>query len=169
MYGNRKKTKNLQIFINKREYLTLGSNFRWPLFQIHFGGKLLYCLQGTDARVGTTPPGRLSSPPGTEGHKPARRTGRPAGLLAVTAFPLMCGGFAAKANGAESVRKSVPGLSGYSLAAKGGNECCWSGCLWRSAAETQTDRRASTAFLIGSYMGTAAGIADHRPGSSASA
>ena len=52
---------------------------------------------------------------------------------------------------------------------KGGNRGCWSGCLGRSAAENQTDRRASTASYIGLGTGTAAGTGHHRPGSSASA
>ena len=41
----------------------------------------------------------------------------------------------AGANGAEGVRKSVPGLSGYSLAAKGGNGGCWSDVAQQSADE----------------------------------
>ena len=66
-------------------------------------------------------------------------------------------------------RESVADLFGHSLTAKGGNGGCWSGCLGRSAAENQTDRRASTAFFIGLGLGTAAGTGHHRPGSSASA
>ena len=46
-------------------------------------------------------------------------------------------------------RESVADLLRHSLIAKGGNEGCWSGCLGRSAAENQTDRRTSTAFYIG--------------------
>ena len=45
-------------------------------------------------------------------------------------------------------RESVAGLSGHSLTAKGGNRGCWSGCLGGGFAGDQTDRRASTAFLI---------------------
>ena len=61
----------------------------------------------------------------------------------------MCGSIGARANGAWGVRESVTDLLRHSLPAKGGNRGCWSGCLWRSAAETQTDRRASTFSLIG--------------------
>ena len=60
-------------------------------------------------------------------------------------------------------RESVADLLRHSLTAKGGNEGCWSGCLGRSTAENQTDRRASTAFLIDPGIGTAAGIGYHRP------
>ena len=66
-------------------------------------------------------------------------------------------------------RESVADLLRHSLTAKGGNEGCWSGCLGRSIAENQTDRRASTAFLIDPGIGTAAGAGQHRPGSLASA
>lgn len=38
-------------------------------------------------------------------------------------------------NCGEGVRKSVPGLPGYSLAAKGGNEGCWSDVAQQSADE----------------------------------
>ena len=61
------------------------------------------------------------------------------------------------------VRESVADLFGHSLTAKGGNGGCWSGCLGRSAAENQTDRRASTAFLIGPGISTAVGTGHHRP------
>ena len=64
-------------------------------------------------------------------------------------FLYKCAGICARANGAEGVRESVAGLPGHSLTAKGGNRGCWSGCLCCSSAEAQTDRRASTAFLIG--------------------
>ena len=64
-------------------------------------------------------------------------------------------------------RESVADLFGHSLTAKGGNRGCWSGCLVRSAAENQTDRRASTAFYIGPRISTAVGAGHHRPGSSA--
>ena len=60
-------------------------------------------------------------------------------------------------------RESVADLLRHSLTAKGGNEGCWSGCLGRSTAETQTDRRASTAFFIDPDIGTAAGTGYHRP------
>ena len=66
-------------------------------------------------------------------------------------------------------RESVADLLRHSLTAKGGNEGCWSGCLGRSTAENQTDRRASTASFIDPGTGTAAGTGHHRPGSSASA
>ena len=71
--------------------------------------------------------------------------------------------------GGTDQQESVAGLSGHSLTAKGGNEGCWSGCLGRSTAENQTDRRASTAFLIDLGIGTTAETGYHRPGTSASA
>ena len=61
------------------------------------------------------------------------------------------------------VRESLADLLRQSLPAKGGKVGCWSGCLVRSAAENQTDRRASTAFLISPGIGTAAGTGHHRP------
>lgn len=61
-------------------------------------------------------------------------------------------------------RESVAELLRHRLIAKGGNEGCWSGCLVRSAAENQTARPASTAFLIDPGIGTAAGTGHHRPG-----
>ena len=67
-----------------------------------------------------------------------------------TPLPLYkCGSLAAMANGAEGVRESVADLFGHSLTAKGGNSGCWSGCLGGGSAGDQTDRRASTFFLIG--------------------
>ena len=66
-------------------------------------------------------------------------------------FLYKCAGICARANGAEGVRESVAGLSGHSLTAKGGNRGCWSGCLGGGSAGDQTDRRASTFFLI--YVG----------------
>ena len=60
-------------------------------------------------------------------------------------------------------RESVADLLRHSLTAKGGNEGCWSGCLGRSTAENQTDRRASTTFLIDPGIGTDAGTSCHRP------
>ena len=64
--------------------------------------------------------------------------------------------FPLEGSGVTDQQESVAGLPGHSLTAKGGNEGCWSGCLGRSAAENQTDRRASTAFLIDLGIGTAA-------------
>ena len=87
----------------------------------------------------------------------------------LTAFPYKCEGFGARANGAEGVRESVAGLSGHSLTATGGNRGCWSGCLGGGSAGDQTDRRASTASLIGPDTSTATGTCHHRPGSSSSA
>ena len=82
----------------------------------------------------------------------------------LTAFPLKCGSRRRWPMEREGGRESVADLFGHSLTAKGGNEGCWSGCLGRSIAENQTDRRASTAFLIDPGIGTAAGTGHHRPG-----
>ena len=71
-------------------------------------------------------------------------------------FPLYVREPWALANGAEGVRKSVAGLSGHSLAAKGGNEGCLSGRLVRPG-------RASTFSLIDPGIGTAVGTGHHRP------
>ena len=68
-------------------------------------------------------------------------------------FLYKCAGICARANGAEGVRESVAGLSGHSLTAKGGNRGCWSGCLGGGSAGDQTDRRASTFFLINACIG----------------
>ena len=87
----------------------------------------------------------------------------------LTAFPLKCGSRMRRPMERGGGRESVADLLRHSLTAKGGNEGCWSGCLGRSTAENQTDRRASTAFLIGLDIGTAAGTGRHRPGSPASA
>ena len=87
----------------------------------------------------------------------------------LTAYSLKCGSRRRRPMEREGVRKSVAGLPWHSLAAKGGNGGCWSGCLGRSAAESQTDRRASTASFIDPGIGTAAGTRHHRPGSSTSA
>ena len=59
-------------------------------------------------------------------------------------FPFNCG---------KGGREFVAGLSRHKLTATGGNRGCWSGCLGRSAAENQTDRRASTASTIGPGIG----------------
>lgn len=82
-------------------------------------------------------------------------------------FLYKCGSLAARANGAEGVRESVAGLPGHSLTAKGGNRGCWSGCLGGGFAGDQTDRRASTFFLMGAGISTAAGSRHHRPNLSA--
>ena len=87
----------------------------------------------------------------------------------LTAFPYKCAGTWRRPMERGGVRESVADLLRHSLTAKGGNEGCWSGCLGRSTAENQTDRRASTAFFIDPGIGTAAGTGYHRPGSSASA
>ena len=87
----------------------------------------------------------------------------------LTAFPLKCGSLGRWPCVRWGVRESVTDLLRHSLPAKGGNEGCWSGCLCCSSAEAQTDRRASTAFLIDLGIGTAAGTGHHRPGSSTSA
>ncbi len=87
----------------------------------------------------------------------------------LTAFPLKCGSWRRRPMERGGGRESVADLLRHSLIAKGGNEGCWSGCLGRSTAENQTDRRASTAFLIDLGIGTAAGTGHHRPGSPASA
>lgn len=40
-----KETQNIfKIFENQRDLLTFETAFRWSLFQIHFGGNLLYSL-----------------------------------------------------------------------------------------------------------------------------
>ena len=87
----------------------------------------------------------------------------------LTAYPLKCGSRRRRPMERGGGRESVADLLRHSLTAKGGNEGCWSGCLGRSSAENQTDRRASTAFHIDLVIGTAAGPGYHRPGSSASA
>ena len=56
-------------------------------------------------------------------------------------------------SGGQGVRESVAGLSGHSLTAKGGNRGCWSGCLGGGFTGDQTDRRASTFFLIDAGIG----------------
>ena len=81
----------------------------------------------------------------------------------LTAFPLKCGGRRRWPMERGGGRESVADLLRHSLTAKGGNEGCWSGCLGRSTAENQTDRRASTAFLIDPGIGIAAGTGYHRP------
>ena len=50
-------------------------------------------------------------------------------------------------------RESVADMFGHSLTAKGGNRGCWSGCLGGGSAGDQTDRRASTFFLINAGIG----------------
>ena len=93
----------------------------------------------------------------------------PDGHSLLTAFPLKCGstgrGPMERGGGRESVADSFR----HSLTAKGGNEGCWSGCLVRSTAENQTDRRASTAFFIGLDISTDVGTGHHRPDSLSSA
>ena len=71
----------------------------------------------------------------------------------LTAFPYMCAGIGARANGAWGVRESVADLLRHSLPAKGGNRGCWSGCLGGGSAGDQTDRRASTFSHIGPGTG----------------
>ena len=66
----------------------------------------------------------------------------------LTAFPLKCGSLGRWPCVRWGVRESVTDLFRHSLPAKGGIEGCWSGCLCCSNAEAQTDRRASTAFII---------------------
>ena len=75
----------------------------------------------------------------------------------LTAFPLKRGSWRRWPMEREGGRESVADLLCHSLTAKGGNDCCWSGCLGRSIAENQTDRRASTAFLIDTGIGIAVG------------
>ena len=87
----------------------------------------------------------------------------------LTAFPLKCGSRRRRPMERGGGRESVADLLRHSLTAKGGNGGCWSGCLGRSTAENQTDRRASTASLIDLGISTAAGTGHHRPGPSASA
>ena len=87
----------------------------------------------------------------------------------LTAFPLKCGSRRRRPMERGGGRESVADLLRHSLTAKGGNRGCWSGCLGRSTAENQTDRRASTAFLIDLGIGTTAETGYHRPGTSASA
>ena len=87
----------------------------------------------------------------------------------LTAFPLKCGSRRRWPMERGGGRESVADLLRHSLTAKGSIEGCWSGCLGRSTAENQTDRRASTAFLIDPGIASAAGTGYPRPGSSASA
>ena len=81
----------------------------------------------------------------------------------LTASSLKCGSRRRRPMERGGGRESVADLLRHSLTAKGGNEGCWSGCLGRSTAENQTDRRASTAFLIDLGIGTVAGTRYHRP------
>ena len=85
----------------------------------------------------------------------SKRSERNNRLLAVTAFPLKCVSLVRRPMERWGVRKSVAGLPGHSLAAKGGNEGCLSGRLVRP-------RRASTAFLIDLGISTAGGTGHHR-------
>lgn len=71
--------------------------------------------------------------------KPKRVSGALAQRTGFDRFSYNCG---------VGVRETVAGLSGHSLTAKVGNKGCWSGCLYRSPADAQTDRRASTALII---------------------
>ena len=87
----------------------------------------------------------------------------------LTAFPLKCGSRRRGPMERGGGRESVADLFGHSLTAKGGNGGCWSGCLGRSAAENQTDRRASTASFIDPGISTAVGAGPHRPESLTSA
>jgi len=90
--------------------------------------------------------------------------GGEAGHSLLTAFPYKCGSRRRRPMVREGVRESVADLFGRSLTAKGGNRGCWSGCLVRSVAENQTDRRASTASYIGIDVGTVTGTRWlHRP------
>ena len=66
----------------------------------------------------------------------------------LTAFSLKCGSLERWPCVRWGVRESVTDLLRHSLPAKGGIEGCWSGCLVRSTAENQTDRRASTFVLL---------------------
>ena len=110
-------------------------------------------------------PGRLSLPLGSRrGLDQQESVGGEAGHSLLTAFPYKCGSLVRWPSVREGVRESLADLFRQSLPAKGGNRGCWSGCLGRSAAENQIDRRASTAFLIGLGIGTAVGTGHHRPG-----
>lgn len=86
-----------------------------------------------------------------------------AGHSLLTAFPYKCGSRRRRPIVREGVRESLADLLRQSLTAKGGNRGCWSGCLVRSAAENQTDRRASTAFSMDGGISTAVGTGLHRP------
>ena len=89
------------------------------------------------------------SPLGVGGINQQESVGGEAGHSLLTAFPYKCGSRRRRPIVREGVRESLADLFRQSLTAKGGNRGCWSGCLGRSAAENQTDRRASTAFYIG--------------------
>ena len=82
----------------------------------------------------------------------------------LTASPLKCGSLGRRPMERGGGRESVADLFGHSLTAKGGNGGCWSGCLGRSTAENQTDRRASTAFHIGPGIDRNKESRHHRPG-----
>ena len=110
-------------------------------------------------------PGDYLPPRGPGGINQQESVAGLSGHSLLTAFPLKCGSLVRRPMEREGVRKSVADLLRHSLAAKGGNEGCWSGCLGRSVAENQTDRRASTFFLIGPGISTTVGIWHHRPNS----
>lgn len=109
------------------------------------------------AALGGTPlaphlrlPGDYSLPLGSRmGLDLQESVGGEAGHSLLTAFPYKCGSRRRRPIVREGVRESLADLFRQSLPAKGGNGGCWSGCLGRSAAENQTDRRANTFFLIG--------------------
>ena len=103
------------------------------------------------------------SPLGVGGINQQESVAGPAGHSLLTAFPYKCGCLVRWPSVRGGVRESLADLLRQSLPAKGGNGGCWSGCLGRSAAENQTDRRASTASFIGSGIGPAAGTGYHRP------
>ena len=110
-------------------------------------------------------PGRLSLPLGSRrGLNPQESVGGEAGHSLLTSSPYKCGCLVRRPSVRGGVRESLADLLRQSLPAKGGNRGCWSGCFVRSAAENQTDRRASTASLIDLGTGTATGTGHHRPG-----
>ena len=92
-------------------------------------------------------PGVIS--PGGGGLNQMGVCGRLCRTLSPIPFSLyMCGGLGRGPCVRRGVRESVTDLFRHSLPAKGGIEGCWSGCLCCSSVDAQTDRRASTAFLI---------------------
>ena len=109
-------------------------------------------------------PGRLSLPLGCRrGLNQQESVGGEAGHSLLTSSPYKCGCLVRRPSVRGGVRESLADLLRQSLPAKGGNGGCWSGCLGRSVAENQTDRRASTFFLIGPDSSTAARTGYHRP------
>ena len=109
-------------------------------------------------------PGRLSLPLGSRrGLDLQESVGGEAGHSLLTFYPYKCVSLVRLPSVRGGVRESLADLLRQSLPAKGGNRGCWSGCLVRSAAENQTDRRASAFFSIGQKISTITRIRYYRP------